>query len=198
MPYQSSNIVVGPGTLYAAPLGTTEPTACTGAWPTGWNALGFTAQGSKFDYKITASPLQAEESLWTPKQVLSDEAADFTFELEEATFQSWQLALNAGIGTGQLTSNTGTNAGDGSSWVEPVQQGSEVRVMLGWDSLYQGTTSGPVQGRLIVRQCLQTGSPSISRRKGANPATLALTFSAELPATGLQPFRFINPASLYT
>lgn len=37
----TANITYGPGVLYWAPLGTTEPTGLTGAWPGGWVPLGY-------------------------------------------------------------------------------------------------------------------------------------------------------------
>lgn len=195
MPYSGNNVITGVGTLYAAPLGTTEPTACTGAWPAGWTALGYTEQGSQFQIKPTANPVNVEEEYWPVRNVITAYEGHLTFALAETTFQNWMLALNAGIGTSQLTGSHGTNPSDGSSWVEMPTIGTEQRVMLGWDSLTEGTTAGQVTGRLIVRQCFQVGTAQVTRRKGANVAAISCDFMLEKPS-GVNPFRLLIPSSM--
>jgi hypothetical protein len=197
--YSGSRVLVGAGTLYAAPLGTTEPTSVTGAWPTGWTPLGYTRQGSTFDLKPKAAGLEVEEELWPVRQVMTGADADITFELSEQTQQNLLIAINSGIlNTSSAVANTsGTNA-DGSVWAEPPNLGFEARLMLGWDSLPEAAT-GPnaiAYGRIIMRQCLQTGSMKRQARKGNNQSTYACTFSFEKPSGTVQPFRFIFPPSL--
>ncbi|HEX3539657.1 MAG TPA: hypothetical protein VHT75_04360 [Acidimicrobiales bacterium] len=194
MPYSGLNIVSGAGTLYAAPLGTTEPTSVTGAWPAGWTALGYTEQGSQFSIKPTANPITPEEEYWPVRNVITAYDGHLTFALAETTFQNWMVALNSGIGTSQLAGSHGTNA-DGSSWVEMPTIGTEVRVMLGWDSLTEATTAGQVQGRLVIRQTFQVGQAQVTRRKGANIAAISCDFQLEKPV-GVNPFRLLVPAAM--
>lgn len=195
MPYSGFNVISGPGTLYAAPLGTTEPVSATGAWAAGWTQLGYTAQGSQFHVKPSVSPVMVEETYWPVRNAFTAMEAHITFNLAEMTFQNWMLALNSGIGTSQLTGTSGTNP-DGSKWVEAADVGQEVRVMLGWDSLSPAATSeGTVSGRLIVRQAVQVGQVQVSRRKGATIAEIACDFQLEKPP-GVMPFRHIIPASM--
>lgn len=196
MAFNPSNVIAGAGSLYAAPLGTTEPTTCTGAMPTGWVPLGYTEQGSTWQIKPTVAGLPVEESYWPIRNLVTAFEGHAMFALAESTMQNWLLALNAGIGTSQLASSHGVNS-DGSVWVEPVTIGTEVRCMLAWDSNVTGGTAGPTNGRFIFRQVLQTGTVQITRRKGANLASISgLDFMIELPNSGLQPFRFILPASM--
>lgn len=193
--YSGLNVVSGAGSLYAAPLGTAEPTACSGAWPAGWVALGYTEQGSQFQIKPTANPISVEEEYWPIRNVITAYDGHVIFAMAEPTAQNWELALNAGIGTSLQSSAHGTNAADGSTWVEMPTIGTEVRVMLGWDSLTEGTATGTIQGRLIVRQCFQVGQVQVSNRKGANIRTIATDFQLEKPA-GVNPFRIFVPASI--
>lgn len=193
--YSGLNVVSGAGTLYAAPLGTTEPTACTGVWPTGWVALGYTEQGSQFTDKPTVEAITPEEEFYPIRNVITMKEAHLKFDLEEVTFQNWMLALNAGIGTSQLSGSHGQNPGDGSYWVEAPVIGTEVRVMLGWDSLTEASVNGAIQGRLIVRQAFQSGEVQVTRRKGNKVATLNCDFMLEKPA-GIEPFRWIIPAAM--
>lgn len=173
MPYSGTNVSAVPGTLYVASLNTAEPTSVTGAWPTGWVALGYTESGSTLDYKPTVSGITPEEQYVPIRNVTTAASFDMTFTLWETTARNWNLAFNNGLVLSPAAQS------DGTFIIYPAQIGTEVRVMIGWDSLTNGTTSGTVTGRTVMRQAYQTGSVSIARRKGTNVASLALTFTAE-------------------
>ena len=96
MAFNGSRVVVGAGTLYAAPLGTTEPTSVTGAW-TGWTSLGYTDTGSTFDITPKVSPVEVEEEYWPIRQAITSYEGSITFALAEATAQNLLLSLNAGF-----------------------------------------------------------------------------------------------------
>jgi hypothetical protein len=195
--FNTNNVKIGAGTLYAAPLGTAEPVSVTGAWPTGWLPLGFTDQGSTFEFGPSVSPVEVEELFWPIEQAITSYSGKLTFVLAETTRQNLALSLNAGIGSQTVAATQGTNP-DGSLWQEPPSPGTDVRVMLGWDALNLGTPVIDVSsgqdpyGRIIIRQALQTGMVSTIHRKGNNKTMYACDFALEFPRTGLQPFRFIN------
>jgi hypothetical protein len=193
--FNPNNVKIGPGTLYAAPLGSVEPTSVTGAWGAGWSALGYTEQGSEFDFGPTTAAVSVEEELWPIREVITGYAGKLTFALAEITRANLALVLNAGFGSSVVSASQGANS-DGSLWQEPPAPGGEQRVMLGWDAQYDGAASGsdPV-GRLIIRQALQTGTIKAIRRKGNNKTTYSAEFTLEKPA-GVQPFRIITEASL--
>jgi hypothetical protein len=196
-PFSTAHIKIGAGTLYAAPLGTTEPTSVSGAWPANWLALGFTDQGSSFAFGPAVSPVEVEELFWPVEQAITSYSGKMTFVLAETTRQNLALALNAGIGSSVVTASQGTNVSDNSIWQEPPSPGSEVRVMLGWDSIAEaGTTAVDPFARIIVRQTLQTGMVTRLARKGNNKSMYACEFALEFPYTGLQPFRFIEEQNM--
>lgn len=193
--FDGSRIPIGPGTLYAAPIGTTEPTSVTGAWPAGWVELGYTDAGSTFSYQQQTAAVAVEEEVFPVRNVVTGVTASLGFALAETTRQNLLLALNAGIGSSLVSGTTGVGA-DASIWAEPPAVGTEVRVMLGWDALEKGDTgSGATDpkalARLIARQCFQTGNISLQARKGNNKRLYACTFSLEKPA-GVQPFRLFQ------
>lgn len=195
--FNPDNIKVGPGTLYAAPLGTAEPVSVSGAWPTGWIALGYTDAGSEFDFGPTTSPITVEEELWEIRQAITGYSGTMTFVLAEVTRQNLALVLNAGIGSGVIAASQGTNP-DGSIWQETPAAGSEVRVMLGWDSIpLAAAAAADPNTRLIVRQTLQSGPVKRIARKGAAKSTFAASFKLEKPR-GAQPFRYILEPNLDT
>jgi hypothetical protein len=194
--FNTNNIKIGPGTLYAAPLGTTEPVSVTGAWPSGWEPLGFTDQGSNFAFGPAVSPVEVEELFWPVYQAITSYSGKMSFVLAETTRQNLAFALNAGIGSSTDANSQGTNI-DGSIWQEPPAQGSEVRVMLGWDSIPEaGASAVDPYTRLIVRQTIQVGMVTTIHRKGNNKTMYACEFALEFPRTGLQPFRFIDEPNL--
>ena len=194
--FDTQNIKIGPGTLYAAPLGSVEPVSVTGAWDAAWVPLGFTDQGSSFAFGPAVSPVEVEELFWPVRQAVTSYSGKMTFVLAETTRRNLAFALNAGIGSSLDADSEGTN-GDGSLWQEPPAQGSEVRVMLGWDSIPEaGTSSTDPYNRIIVRQCIQTGMVTTVHRKGNNKSMYACEFALEFPYTGLQPFRFIFEPNL--
>ena len=202
MAFNGQKVVVGAGTLYAAPLGTTEPVGVTGAWAAGWTLLGYTDTGSEFSISPKVSPVEVEEEYWPIRQAITSYEGSITFALAEQTQQNLALAFNAGIGSSLVSSSQGVNA-DGSVWQETPVAGLEPRVMIGWDSLPEGATSASSAnvgfdlpfGRWVFRQCLQTGAMKMTRRKGNNKATYACMFSLEKPS-GVQPVRAQFPALL--
>lgn len=189
--FNPNNVKIGPGTLYVAPIGTTEPSAVTGAWPAGWVELGYTDQGSQFAFGPTVAAVAVEEEFWPLEQAIVSYAGKMTFVLAETTRQNLAISLNAGVpgGAGFDSASQGTNV-DGSLWQEPPAPGTENRVMLGWDSLQQGATSGTDPfTRFVIRRCLQVGQVTRMARKGNNKSMYACEFALEKPA-GVQPFRF--------
>lgn len=192
--FDGTQVRIGPGTLYAAPIGTTEPTALTGAWPANWVELGYTDAGSTFSLNPTVSDVDVAEEFWPVATEITAYAASLTFALAQPTAQNLQLALNAGIGSSLLAATHGSTS-DGGTWVEPPDLGAEVTVMLGWDALPKGATSGSTYGRLIVRRALQVGNVQIQAQKAPNKRLYAAEFRALKPASA-QPFRFLFDSSM--
>lgn len=198
--FSRTPIKLGPGTLYVAPLGTTEPTAVTGAWPSGWIALGYTDGGSTIAKGITTSPVTVEEEVYAVTNPITGVTQTIAFDLAQATAFNYLLASNAGVGTpgagtGLVAATTGTNP-DGSIWVEDPGLGLEVRIMVGWDALPKAGTVGDPFGRFLARQCLQTGTITETHKKAPQKDLYTTTWTLELPTTGLNPYRKIYPASL--
>jgi hypothetical protein len=166
---------LGPGYLYAGPLGTTEPSDLEAPWQQvslGWIFLGYTDAGSEFDYALSTSPVNVAEELDPVVNATDGRTSTVTFVLAQLTATNLKLAMNGGV----ITQSTGVVT------VEPPDLGTEVRTMLGFES--EDHTE-----RWVYRQCLQTGTMKIVRAKGANNATIATTFSLEKPATGSRLFK---------
>lgn len=172
-----------PGKLFIAPIGTTEPTTTTAAWAAGWVCLGYTDEGSAFNYEVTTDNVEVAEELDVLARVTTGRDASVEFALAEITKRNLTIAFNGGI-----------VAGDGLAWdFEPPDLGSETRVMLGWDA---SPTVASNDLRIIFRQCLQGGSIGLENRKGATKSTISANFQLEKPATGAKLLKILGGAAL--
>lgn len=172
-----------PGKLYIAPLGTTEPASYNDAWPAGWVPLGYTDEGSAFNYEISTDNVEVAEELDVLARVTTGRDASIEMALAELTYKNLSIAFNGGI-----------MVGDGMEWdFEPPDLGNEQRVMIGWDALRI-----PVNNdlRMIFRQCLQGGSIGIENRKGATKSTISANFQLEKPASGAKLLKIMGAGVL--
>lgn len=172
-----------PGKLFIAPLGTAEPATLTDPWPAGWVPLGYTDEGSAFNYEISTDNVEVAEELDVLARVTTGRDASVEFALAEITYRNLNIAFNGGV-----------VLGDGTVWeFEPPDLGNEARVMLGWDAM---PTVAANDLRMIFRQCLQGGSLGLENRKGATKSTIAANFQLEKPAGGAKLLKIMGSAQL--
>lgn len=174
-------VKVGPGLLYVAPIGTTEPTTGSGTLPSAnWIPIGYTDEGSEFTFDRTAEDIVVAEELSPVRVIVTGEAISVTFAAAEMTAQNMNIAMNGG------TIGTPTS---GFVTFEPPALGAEERLMLVWDS-------AEADERWLFRRVFQVGSIAIPRRKGVAKAVVPMEFRAELPGGGLTNFIAWLDASL--
>ncbi len=240
----TANVATGPGTLYYAPLGTTEPATRVATWPEGWVPVGYTAEGHTFSTSLSVDNVEVAELLEPVRRVTTSRDSRVAFAMAEATLAHLKLLLNGGtvtpdsavladaattsasptltsasagfttaVDVGKTITGVGipvgttilsvTNAttvvmsanatatatgvsvtisGRWGSYIEPPDVGTEVRIMLGWDS-------DDELERVIWRRALQSGNSEIARRKGADYAKFNAEFALEQPGAGLKSFR---------
>lgn len=172
-----------PGKLYIAPLGTPEPASVTAVWPAGWVPLGYTDEGSAFNYEISTDNVEVAEELDVLARVTTGRDASVEFAMAEITYRNLTIAFNGGI-----------IVGDGTAWsFEPPDLGNETRVMIGWDAMPMPASNDL---RCIFRQCLQGGSLGLENRKGATKSTIAANFQLEKPANGAKLLKIMGGAVL--
>jgi hypothetical protein len=161
------------GLLYAASLGTTEPTGNTTAQPgpiAGFRAVGYTQAGSILTpYKPTVNPIYVEEEYYPIRQVVSQVDGMVDFVIAEMNRTNLALANNAGA-----------NAVNDASSFQPVTPGAELPVILMWESTVIGE-------RWVFRSCIQTAAVAIPRRKAPNMSVIPVSFALIKPA-GVQPW----------
>ncbi|PZG17805.1 hypothetical protein C1I95_14745 [Micromonospora craterilacus] len=173
----------GAGFLYWAPLGTSLPSSTvagsifTDTWPVGWILLGVTREGHEFSYELNTEEVEAAEYLDAIATVTTGRAVGMSFDLMQVHAQNLKRVMNGG---NIATSGAGATL---RSDFTPPKMGEEVRSMLGWEST-------DLTERLTAEQCFQTGSLAVSRRKGADNASLPTEWKLE-PAADGNPFHHL-------
>lgn len=176
----STNVQVGPGRLWVAPLGTTEPTTATAALPSAWLAIGYTESGHEYAADLTSEPVEVAEELDPIFYINTRRIQRVTFSMAEMTKRNLAIAL----GSGATTTNDATA-------YNPPTAGSEVAVMLVWDS---EEAAGSTNSRWIYRQAKPSGTITIPHGKAPAKALIPVTFNLEKP-TGLEAVAVIGTSA---
>jgi hypothetical protein len=160
----------GAGYLYYSALGVGVPantvvgSVFTDVW-TGWSLFGVTREGHTLNIGIDTDKVESAEYVDPLLNVVTGRTITAEFELMQIHLTNFQRAFNGGTKT--LTSFT------------LPQIGQEVRCQIGWESVDNTE-------RWWALQAFQTGSVGIQRQKGADNASLPLTYTME-PDASSQP-----------
>lgn len=173
-------MITDAGFVFWAPLATAEPTHAALAstydldvWSASWINLGATKEGPTFRYEMTVEPVTVAELLDPVRFVTTGRSGSFTFALANYTLQNLKRCFNGGT----VATVSGAGVTLSSSYVPPAP-GSEIRAMIGFESLDHTY-------RLIMYQTINSGAVESSFAKGADYATLACTFNFEVPSSGI-------------
>lgn len=165
----ANNVTLGPGRLYVAPLGTSEPTNASTALPSAWSAVGYTEEGTAFSIELTSEPIEVAEELDPIRWVNTRRVASLTVAMAETTRRNLYMALGGGAGL--------TNVAGSMTLPTP---GSEVAVMMVWD--FEDTPTA-TNTRYLFRQAKPSGTIELANRKAPTKRMIAVTFNLEKPAS---------------
>jgi hypothetical protein len=179
-------ILTDPGFIFTAILASTEPAHVAAAstydadvWPVAWVNMGATEDGSKFSYKSNVEAISVAEFFDPIRWSTTSREGSFSFNLANYTLHNLRRALNAGTGAVTTVSGTGVTL---SSALTPPAPGSELRTMVGWESLDHTL-------RFIAYQCINGGTIESAYKKAPAFATIPFELNFEVPASGI-PFKF--------
>jgi hypothetical protein len=181
-------LAFGAGYLYLSALGISAPantvvgSVFTDTWPAGWNPLGITKEGHTLNINFDADQVEAAEYIDPLLNVLTGRTITTETELMQINLTTFKKAFNGGT---LATSGAGTTLL--TTYTLP-QIGQEVRQQLGWESV-DGTE------RWWAMQVFNIGSVGIQRKKGADNATLPLTYTLEPDSSG-QPVYFASAGTI--
>lgn len=173
-------LLTDPGYLFWAPIGSSVPTSTvvgsvfTDSWPVAWISLGATADGSTFTAETTVESLSVAEFFDPIAYRTTGRSGNFAFALSSITLSNLKKVQNGGTLT--VTGSTTTTM----TKFTPVAPGSEVRSMIGWESL-------DATLRIVGYQCFQGGSIGMDFKKAAADTftTFAAQFNLEVPSSGV-------------
>jgi hypothetical protein len=175
----ASNIVIGAGWLYMAPLGTSEPTDSTTALPSAWIAIGYTEDGHDMTVGRTNDDIEVAEVNFPVLVVNSKTNVKLKFRMAEPTARN----LVAALGNGAGGSNTAT-----SLEIDTALTG----IMLVHESNAAGSLT--TNRRKIFRECYPSGDLTTGFKKSPGKTLLDVEFSAVLPDGETSPVKFYKPA----
>lgn len=177
-----TQVKVGPGRLWIAPVGSTEPTTLTADPAVAWVPIGYTVEGSTFNATMSTEGVDVAEEIDMIRYEQTAREMNVEFAMAQLTAENLDTAFNGG---------TLTTSGSGAAQVvtfEPPEAGDVTRCALLWQS-------DDETERWVFRKCVQGGDISIARQKAPNKATIPVSFRLEKP-DGLLPFKaiFADPA----
>ena len=165
----STEVVVDPGLLYVAAIGTTEPTASTdlaaASLPSAWREVGYTEDGSVFKYDVKSEDIEVAEELDPISSAITGRSGTLEFKMAQETRRNLALALNSGA-----------SAANDATTLEPPDPSAMVRVML----LHVSNDAGAVRGTLY-RQCFNVGGLELDFSKAPKKVLLPVMFKLEKP-----------------
>lgn len=178
----STEVVVDPGLLYVAPIGTAEPTTsadlAAASLPSAWREIGYTEDGSVFKYDVKSEDIEVAEELDPISSMITGRTGTLEFKMAQAARRNLYLALNMGA----------AGANDGTT-IEPPDPSAMVRVML----LHVSNDASAVRGTLF-RQCFNVGGLELDFSKAPKKVLQPVMFKLEKP-TGETPFIVFPNAS---
>lgn len=179
----TAEVAVDVGILYAAPIGTTEPTGASSVLDTAWREVGYTEDGSKFTTTVDSQEILVEELLDPVRYANVKRTSKLSFVMAQASARNLLLALNQGA--------AGTVAGGQS--IAPVDSASEVRVMLLW----QSEATGASQSRLLCRQAYNVGNLEMDLKQAPDKHKIPVEFNLEKPTSSAAFTIFPNNSGVF-
>lgn len=181
-------LAFGAGRLYYSTTGTGLPSSAvvgsvfTDTTWTGWSLLGVTKEGHEFTYDLDTDTITAAEYLDPLQTVTTGRTVSMSFELMQIHATNLKRMLNGGT---LSTSGSGTTL---LSTYTPPATGTELPCQIGWQSEYDDE-------RIIALNAFQVGSLTIARKKGADNATLPVSFRFS-PDSNSQPFTYYSAGTI--
>jgi len=179
----TTNVKLGPGRVWIAPVGTTAPVNASSALDNAFWALGYTEDGTTVDIEYTSEGIEVAEELDPIDYVNTARAITFNFQAAEATRK--RLAVGLALGA-EYTD-------DAQVLDFPEGAADQVGVALVWDS-EEDADANDANIRWFVPKLLPAGTISIARQKAPNKTLLPMELNA-VKVTGTPIVRVFPNAS---
>lgn len=177
----NANVILGPGRIYMAALGTAEPASASATLPSAnWIALGYTEDGTDMTIERTNDKIMVAEELYPVRVVNSETTVQLKTRLAEPTLAN----LNAALGGGSAGSNTATSL--------------QIPTSLTGIMLIHDSEESPISAtnrRILFREVYPTGAIAINFKKSPDKTLLDVTWDCVLPSSQTSPILFLKPST---
>lgn len=186
MSVTTSNLIMGPATVYFGAFGATEPDPTNiNAAPaaSAWTDLGGTDGGISWDVTQTYTDLAVDQIVDVPGARLTARAVELTINMAEVTLANFAIALNDGI----------TASGSGYQTYVPNADSSATQPTY-HAILMDGFGPNEFRRRVVMRKCLSTKGTKLPYDKAKQTIT-PVTFQAFYVSNSITPFEIIDQTS---
>lgn len=178
-----TNVKLGPGRLYKAPLGTSEPTSATASLPSAdWKPIGYTEDGTEISISYTTEDVVVAEEIDPIDTVTTARTVTITVQPAESTVNNLATSLGGTV----------TRVNDAVAYEFP-DPADIVAFMLVWDSDEDPTSA--TNRRWIFRSCKPSADVSHAKRKAPQKSLVPMTVRANKPTAGGSPVKIFPNAS---
>jgi len=175
-----TNLIQGPGKLYLAAFGATEPADIdVGTVPdVDWTDVGYTKDGVELAIEQEYSELEVDQLVDVPGRRLILRDLKVTTNLAEATLANLKLAMGGG------TEDTGV----GFESFEPLTPSGEPSYIA---LIIDGLAPNGLVRRVIIRKSLQIGSIEFAYAKDEQ-TVFAVEFGAHYVSSVVAPYKIVD------
>lgn len=186
MSVTATNLIQGPGTLYTAAFGATEPvdTAVASAPGGAYTDLGGTQGGVQLTIAQEYKELEVDQVVDVPGRRLTKRDVMIKTNLAEPTLANLALILNGG------TSSTGGTAGTSYAAYDPAMDTAATQPTY-TSTLFDGYAPNNKPRRVIVRKVLSIDSVGAAYKKD-DQTVFPVSFAAHWVSTSIKPFHVVD------
>lgn len=191
MAVTSTNLIQGPGLLYTAAFGATEPAdSAVNSAPSAstWTDAGGTQDGLTVNVNLEYAELEVDQIVDTPERRLTKRDVQVATNLAEPTLANLNLVLNGGTVTASGSYSTYDPADD----VTSTQPTYKALLFRGWAP--RTAASAQMYRNVIVRKVLSVESVEVAYKK-EDQTLFPVTFASHWVSSSIKPFRVIDQTS---
>lgn len=186
MAVNTTNLIMGPATLYIGNFGATEPAdTAVNATPqaSAFTDLGGTQDGAKLTVDQTYTNLEVDQRVDVPGARLTSRMFTIETNLAEPTLANLRYLLNDGTSA----------SGAGFDSFEPVYADSATQPTYRC-VLLDGWGPGQLRRRIVIRKCLSNDKVETTYKKDSQ-TLFTVKWTGFYVAEGIAPFKIIDATS---
>lgn len=183
MAVTTTNLIMGPATLYIGAFGATEPAdAAVNSSPaaSAWTDVGGTQDGVKYTIDQTYTELEVDQIVDIPGRRLTKREAMIETNLAEPTLENMAYVLNGGTAA----------SGSGYKSYEPAFATSATQPTY-HAAILDGFAPGSYARRLILRKILSVDAVESELKKDGQ-TMFSVKFSCHYVTSAIAPFKIVD------